>query len=414
MTQPADSGLTSTRLTPIDEALERLLVSMQPLSGTEVVALSASCGRVLAQECRAGVAVPPHNNSAMDGFAVHAADVKQTPTTLEVSQRIAAGQVGKPLARGQAARIFTGAPLPLHADAVVMQENCQFTATTVTVLQAVGSGENVRGIGEDIAAGTTLFHAGHRLRAQDLGVLAAVGNTSITVTRRGRVALLATGDELVQPGASLQPGQIYGSNFYTLSALLQALGWEVIDLGIVGDELQATRLALLEAARSADCIITTGGVSVGEEDHVRTALGELGSIDLWKLAIKPGKPLTCGRLQETHFFGLPGNPVSAFVTFCLVVRPCLLRLLGCANVTPMRLRVRAGFDQAQGGERQEYLRTVLGTDGERGPVLLPIANQSSGVGSSLSAAAGLAIIPPYTSVASGDSLEFIPFSELVY
>lgn len=387
---------------------------MQPLSGTETVALSAGSGRVLTQDYKAETSVPPHNNSAMDGFAVHAADVTQVPATLEVSQRIAAGQVGEPLSRGQAARIFTGAPLPLHADAVVMQENCRFSASTVTVLQAVVSGENVRRIGEDIAAGSTLFRAGHRLRAQDLGVLAAIGTTSVTVRRRGKVALLATGDELVQPGTKLQPGQIYGSNFYTLAALLQALGWEVIDLGVVGDELQATRQALQQAARSADCIITTGGVSVGEEDHVRAALSELGSIDLWKLAIKPGKPLTCGRFQGAHFFGLPGNPVSAFVTFCLVVRPCLLRLLGCADVTPMRLRVRAGFDQAQSGERQEYLRAVLGTDGEQGPVLLPISNQSSGVGSSLSVAAGLAIIPPYTSVASGDSLEFIPFSELVY
>lgn len=400
-------------LTPINKALKLLLASMHTLSGTETVALLAGCGRVLAQDCISKISVPPHHSSAMDGFAVFAADVQQVPAILTVSQRIAAGQIGKPLNRGQAARIFTGAPLPGNADTVVMQENCQVTESAVTVLQATASGENVRRSGEDVAAGTRLFSSGHRLRAQDIGVLASTGVTSLTVRRRCRVALLTTGNELVQPGAALQPGQIYNSNFYTLSALLQALGCEVIDFGVVQDNLQATRQVLLEAAGQADCIISTGGVSVGEEDHVKAALSELGSLRLWKLAIKPGKPLAFGQVQGAHFFALPGNPVSAFVTFCLVVRPCLLSLLGCAQVSPLILRVPAGFDQARSGERQEYVRVALQSDGRQQPQLKPIANQSSGVGSSLSAAAGLAIIPPHTSVANGDSLEFIPFSELV-
>ncbi len=400
-------------LTPIDAALKLLLASMQVISESEMVALLAVCGRVLAQDCRSGIAVPPHDASAMDGIAVRAADVSQVPVTLAVTQRIAAGQVGIALEHGQAARIFTGAPLPKNADTVVMQENCRFSEGKVTVLQFTPRGDNVRSSGEDIAAGVLLFQSGHRLRAQDIGVLASAGNTAVRVRRRCRVALLATGNELMQPGTALLPGQIYNSNFYTLSALLQTLGCEVLDFGVVKDNLAATRQALQEAASQADLIISTGGVSEGEEDHVKAALAELGSLNLWKLAIKPGKPLAYGSIGKTHFFGLPGNPVSAFVTFCLVVRPCLLRLLGCAQITPLKLRVPAGFTQSVSGERQEYVRVTLESDQASRLTLKPIANQSSGVGSSLSAAAGLAIIPPHTAVVCGDNLEFIPFSELV-
>lgn len=400
-------------LTPIDAALNLLLASMQVIPESETVALLSACGRVLAQDCCSAIAVPPHDASAMDGIAVHAADVGQAPVTLEVSQRIAAGKVGIALQRGHAARIFTGAPLPANADTVVIQENCRFADGKVTVLQAAARGENVRCSGEDISAGVLLFQSGHRLRAQDIGVLASTGNTGVSVRRRCRVALLATGNELVQPGTVLLPGQIYNSNFYSLSALLQALGCEVLDFGVIKDNLAATRQALQEAALAADMIISTGGVSEGEEDHVKAAIAELGSLNLWKLSIKPGKPLAYGSIGKTHFFGLPGNPVSAFVTFCLVVRPCLLRLLGCSEVRPLILRVPAGFSQSISGERQEYVRVTLEIDQARAPLLKLVANQSSGVGSSLSAAAGLAIIPPHTAVVCGDSLEFIPFSELV-
>lgn len=404
---------SGSTLTPINTALRQVLAAMTPITETETVNILAAVGRVLAEDFVAPIAVPPYNNSAMDGVAVRAQDVASVPVNLPITQRIPAGAIGTPLQAGEAARIFTGAPIPDGADAVVMQENCTFSDAVVSVLQSVVSGENVRGAGEDIAKGALLFQRGHRLRPQDLGVLASVGATQVTVTRRLRVALLTTGNELVLPGTPLQPGQIYNSNFYALSGLLHALGCEVVDLGVVRDDLTATTDILKQAAQLADCVMSTGGVSVGEEDHVKAAITALGSLDLWKLAIKPGKPLACGSLLGAKFFGLPGNPVSAFVTFCLVVRPSLLTLSGCTQVQPLSARLPAGFELAKTGERQEYLRTRVHVDASHTQVLVPIDNQSSGVGSSLSEAAGLAIIPPYTSVALGDSLEFIPFSELV-
>lgn len=403
---------TAGNLTPIDTALRRLLAAIEPVKDTEIVALDESGGRILADACVATLDVPPHNMSAMDGYAVRAEDTQTGPVSLTVTQRIPAGRVGTPLAPGEAARIFTGAPLPAGADAVVMQENCQASGEQVTVLQAVAVAENVRNAGEDVRRGAVVLEQGHRLRAQDLGTLASVGIEAVRVTRRLRIALMTTGDELVQPGTVLRPGQIYNSNYATLAALLRALNCDVQNFGVVPDDLARTRQALLDAAQSADCLISTGGVSVGEEDHVKAALEQLGTLDLWKLAIKPGKPLACGRLQDSHFFGLPGNPVSAFVTFCLVVRPCLLRLAGCRQLQAQSYRLAAGFARPVSGERQEYLRVAL-EDAANGARLQPVDNQSSGVGSSLSTAAGLAIIPPYTSIAIGDSLEFIPFSEII-
>ena len=400
-------------LTPIDEALEKLLIDLPRTEGTELVTLADACGRVLTERLVASINVPSHANSAMDGYAVCTKDLAFEPTKLKVVQRIAAGQVGKRLSKGEVARIFTGAPIPEGANAVVMQENCSLVGDQVEILQMVETGENVREVGEDIQVGEVLLHAGHRLRPQDIGLAASIGLTKLSVQRNLTVAVITTGNELVLPGNELKDGQIYNSNFFTLSTLLRLLNVDVIELGIVEDDLVTTTQTLEEAARVADCIISTGGVSVGEEDYVKAAVESVGSLDLWKLAIKPGKPFASGKVHNTQFFGLPGNPVSTFVTFVLLVRPCLLAMLGCSSPMATLFQAQAAFDSDKSGERQQYLRVYLGKDGKGRPELKSCDNQSSGAGSSLCRADGLAIIPPYTSVARGDTLEFIPFSELL-
>ena len=402
-------------LTPIDEALSFLLASVAPCCEAEVVALSCASGRILSHSITAPLSVPPMANSAMDGYALRAADSVDPERDLAVSQRIAAGQVGARLEAGTAARIFTGAPMPAGADAVVMQENCERRGEGIRVNKAVLPNENVRPIGADIKAGSTVFAQGRRLRPQDIGALASLGLTEVSVTRKLRVALMTTGDELQRPGSALLPGQIYDSNFATLTALLTGLHVDIVDCGRVGDTLAATRDALLDAAGRADCVITTGGVSVGEEDHVRAAIEQLGTIDLWKLAVKPGKPFAFGKItsegESCQFFGLPGNPVSAFVTFALVVRPALLALQGATKASPHSFPVRSGFSRDKGGPRQEYLRAVL-EQAPEGLVATPLRNQSSGVALSLSRSDGLLIVPPSVGVTQGEILQFIPFSEL--
>jgi len=401
-------------LTPIEQALAQLLSLLPTIEEAETVPLSQASGRVLVADCVSALDVPPHCNSAMDGYALRSADVNSDNKRLRVTQRIAAGEVGERLGEGDAARIFTGAPVPEGADAVVMQENCKIQDEQLEVLQQVQPGENLRKAGDDIAAGTQVLSRGHRLKPQDIGLLASIGLESVNVTRRLRVSLLTTGDELVQPGNSLAPGQIYNSNYYTLRALLENLQVEVFDCGIVKDTFEETRQALVKAAAQSDCVITTGGVSVGEEDHVRTVIEREGELQLWKLAIKPGKPLACGKIAGKQFFGLPGNPVSAFVTFALVVRPCLLRMQGAQQIRATSHRAAASFTANESGERQEYLRCRLVTDSNGVNSLERLENQSSGVAASLSHADGLAVVPPYTAVSIGDSLEYIPFSELHY
>ena len=379
------------------------------------MSLASAHGRILSQTIVARMSVPPMANSAMDGYALRASDSAEGERDLPVSQRIAAGQVGTSLEAGTVARIFTGAPMPADADAVVMQENCERRGEAIRVNKSVRPHENVRPMGADIEAGSTLFAQGRRLRPQDVGALASLGLTEVPVTRKLRVALMTTGDELQRPGADLLPGQIYDSNFATLKALLEGLHVEVVDCGSVGDTLDATRQALLDAADRADCIITTGGVSVGEEDHVRAAIEQLGAIELWKLAVKPGKPFAFGKIasagKQCQFFGLPGNPVSAFVTFSLVVRPTLFALQGATAVPPLSFPVRSGFSRDRGGPRQEYLRAVLEPSSE-GVVATPLKNQSSGVALSLSRSDGLLIVPPSVGIAQGEILQFIPYSEL--
>ncbi len=393
-----------SQLLPVADALAQVLARARPTGETQEVTLMEALGRFLAEDVRSAVAVPGEDNSAMDGYALRACDATGP---LAVTQRIAAGSVGTPLAPGTAARIFTGAPVPPGADAVVMQEDCEEQDGQLVIRGEVHPGQHVRPRGQDIAEGATILHRGRRLRPQDLGVLASAGRDSVRVYRPLRVAVLSTGDELVEPGAAEPgPGQLYNSNRYTLAALLRGLGLEVVDGGIVPDDASATAEALQQAAGSADCIITSGGVSVGEEDHVKEQVERLGQLELWKLAIKPGKPLAFGRVGSTPFIGLPGNPSSVFVTFCLIARPFLLQLQGSLEPEPPQLRATARFSTQRPGGRQEYLRvTVSGTSA--GLEAAPFPNQSSGVLSSVSASNALAVIPPGTVVAEGDPVQVL-------
>ena len=389
---------------PLQDALAQILGSARPPVEVEELSLIAALGAVLAEDVVSAIDVPGDDNSAMDGYALRCEDL---PGPLPISQRIAAGAVGEPLRAGTAARIFTGAPIPPGADTVVMQENCRAEEGVLTVNGAVASQQNIRPRGQDIAAGSVALRAGRRLRPQDLGLLASVGVARVKVFRRLKVAVLSTGDELVEPGTTeLLSGQLYNSNRYTIAGLLAKLGLEFIDAGIIPDDAQATAEALMEASRSADCVITSGGVSVGEEDHVKAQVERLGHIDLWKLAIKPGKPLAFGAIADTPFIGLPGNPTSVFATFCLVARPFLLKLQGASDWSIPELAVTAGFTTAKPGTRQDYVRVSL-EPGDAGLVARRFANQSSGVLSSVSHSDALAVVPPGAAVKEGDEVQVL-------
>jgi molybdopterin molybdotransferase len=412
---------TKAPLLTLDEALSRLLAAVAPLPATESESLATfdALGRVLACDVRSALDVPPGDNTSMDGYALRAADVPAAGTVLPVAQRIPAGVVGVPLATGTAARIFTGAQVPAGADAVVMQEQCvALDGRAVRIDVVPEPGQWIRRRGEDVQAGSAVLLAGARLTPQALGLAASVGAARLAVMRRPRVALFSTGDELATPDETppdrLRPGAIYNSNRYTLRGLLQQLGCDVTDCGIVPDRLDATRVALRAAAVGHDLILTSGGVSVGEEDHLRPAAQAEGRIDLWQMAIKPGKPLAFGAVRngtprDTLLLGLPGNPVSSFVTFVLVVRPLLLRLLGVRDVAPRAVTLRAGFDWPRPDRRREFLRARLGETGE----LELFPNQSSGVLTSAVWADGLIDNPPSQPIARGDAVRFLPFSELM-
>ena len=401
-------------LMSLDAALEHLLGAVSPLSDVETVDTFDALGRVLAAEVRSAIDVPPADNSAMDGYALRAADVPAAGTRLAVSQRIAAGTVGAALEPGTAARIFTGAPLPPGADAIVMQEQCVAEGGDVRVGTVPAAGAWVRRRGQDIAAGSVVLARGIRLAPQALGLAAATGTATLRVARRPRVALFSTGDELAMPGEPLKPGAIYNSNRFVLRGLLQSLGCDFTDLGIVLDRLDATREALRRGAEGHDLIVTCGGVSVGEEDHLKPAVEAEGRLAMWQLAIKPGKPLAFGAVRrgdgsEAHFLGLPGNPVSAFVTFLLVVRPLLLRLQGAAAAAPAGTPLRADFDWTRvDAKRREFLRVRHNDTGG----LDLFANQDSGVLTSTVWADGLVDNPPGNVIRRGDAVRFLSLADL--
>jgi molybdopterin molybdotransferase len=408
-----------------EDALARLLAAVGPLDRPETVSTPEAWGRILARDVVSTVDVPPADNSAMDGYAIRLADLAPgIGTLLPVSQRIAAGHVGEPLAAGTAARIFTGAQVPPGADAVVMQESCEAVASTgahqplgsVRVNELPRPGMAIRRRGEDVMQGHRVLGAGHRLDAAAIGLAATVGMAALDVAARPRVALFSTGDELVMPGEPLPPGAIYNSNRFMLGALLRGQGCVVTDLGNVPDRLDATRAMLREAAAGHDLILSSGGVSVGEEDHLRPALAAEGRLDLWSIAIKPGKPLAFGAVRrdpaqaqgDTWFIGLPGNPVSSFVTFALFVRPVLARLQGAQAVTPVGLPARADFAWPRPDRRREFLRVRRNAQGG----LDLYRNQGSGVLTSLAWGDGLADIAPGQAVQPGDLVNYLSLAEL--
>jgi molybdopterin molybdotransferase len=408
--------MSRSPLLSLDEALPQLLAFAKSLGVTQEVSTFDADGRVLAQDVVSALQVPPQDNSAMDGYAVRVGDCTQAGAVLRVTQRIPAGSHGSALHAGEAARIFTGAPVPPGADAVVMQEECEaLEGDQVRINRVVPLGMSIRRSGEDVARGATVLSSGIRLTPAALGLAASVGMASLHVAARPKVALFSTGDELVMPGEvapdAMKPGAIYNSNRFFLRAMLHRMGCDVTDMGIVPDQRDATIAALQAAAQAHDVIVTSGGVSVGEEDHIKPAVEQLGRLNLWQLAIKPGKPFAYGQIDRDttpcHFIGLPGNPVSSFVTFLLLVRPFLLRLQGATHTEPVRTEMRADFDWPKVDKRREFLRVKRNAQGG----LDLFANQSSGVLTSAVWGDGVVDHPPGRMIAQGDTVQFISFAE---
>ena len=393
-------------LLSVDDALRLLLSKARAVVDIEEVPALEATHRVLARAQRSTMHVPPMDNSAMDGYAVRVQDVRHG--WLKVAQRIQAGAIGGPLEPGTAARIFTGAPIPPGADAVVMQEHCEVRGNEVLIKKAPKAGDWIRLAGSDVRQGGEILPAGKRLLPQDAGLAASVGIKTLPVFRRIRLGLFFTGDELVMPGEPLAPGRIYNSNRFTLRGLAEVFGCEVRDYGIVPDSLDATREVLRRAAAECDLIVTSGGVSVGEADYVKPAVEAEGALLMWKIAMKPGRPLAFGSIKQAFFIGLPGNPVSSFVTFLLFVRPFVLRTQGVSDVLPRAVRARADFAWLQPDARQEFLRVKWNAQG--GLDLYP--TQDSAVLTSTAWADGLVDNPPHHAIRKGDMVRFLPYSEL--
>ena len=391
-------------LLSVDEALARLLAEAKPVGEIEEIPTLEATGRVLARAQTSTMEVPPMDNSAMDGYAVSTKD----PSRLKVAQKIMAGSVGKPLEKGTAARIFTGAPIPKGADAVIMQEHCTVENDFVVLKKKPKPGEWIRLVGSDIRKGAEILPVGKRLLPQDTGLAASVGIKTLPVFRKVKLGLFFTGDELVMPGEPLAPGRIYNSNRFTLRGLGEQFGCELKDYGIVPDSLDATREVLRRAASECDVIVTSGGVSVGDADYVKPAVEAEGRLLMWRIAMKPGRPLAFGSVRKSFFIGLPGNPVSSFVTFLIFVRPFLLRMQGLTSVEPRSLPVRADFDWPEPDARREFLRVKWNAQG--GLELYP--TQDSAVLTSTSWAHGLVDNPAGQAIRKGDLVRFLPYSEL--
>ncbi|HEV2334311.1 MAG TPA: gephyrin-like molybdotransferase Glp [Stellaceae bacterium] len=398
----------------VDAALALIAARIAPVVAEEVAELSQAAGRILARDIVAGIDVPPHANSAVDGFAIAHADLlPDRETILPVTGRAAAGHpLGRPAARGEAIRIFTGAPMPEGTDTVMMQEDCVVEAGRVRLQPGIRKGANRRHAGEDVAAGTVAIAAGRRLKPADLGLAAALGADRITVFRPLRAALLSTGDEVCEPGTRLPPGMIYDANRVMLAALLRALGVVVSDLGICPDRAGALADTLAAAAAEHDLIVTSGGVSTGEEDHVRAAIETLGRLDFWRLAIKPGRPVALGQLKGTPLIGLPGNPVAAALTFAILARPLILRLAGATVAAPLTVSVQSGFGYRKKPGRREYLRAHLAR--EDGAVIAhKYPKDGAGILSSIVQSDGFVVLDESKSeLRVGGMVDFLPFSEV--
>lgn len=401
-------------LRSVESALQFFKDSVKPITDTKHVPVMDALGAVLAEDVHSTLHVPPENCSAMDGYALNTGDlIAGQRTSLNISQTVMAGYESQRLEPGTAVRLFTGSQVPVGADAVVMQEECEIDGDTVTFPESVPAGNNVRLQGQDIKQGSLVLSKGLKLLPQHLGLLASVGIADVAIYRPLKIAILSTGDELVNPGTALSKGQIYNSNRFMMAGLIKQLGMELVDGGIVPDDFDITKTKMNEASQQADVVMTSGGVSVGDADFVKPVVAELGELNLWRLAIKPGKPIAYGHINGTPFFGLPGNPVSAFVTFLILVKPYLRAMQGMPWSDPKCWKLPANFERKRGSIRQEYLRVTVVKNEAGEQQMETFNNQDSGVLRSTAYSDALAIVPIDTIVKPGDKLDVLLLDELL-